>query len=323
MNQLPLIERAIGYAERNAVRSANGTTTYGQLVAGSEAIATSLLAKTDDLNEARIAFLVPAEASYIQTQWGIWRAGGIAVPFSLSATGKELEYTLTDSQATTVIVANELSGNVRSLCKQDSIRLLSGDDLPAASHVELPEITSDRQAMILYTSGTTSKPKGGVTTHACIQAQIESLNEAWHWQQDDRIPLFLPLHHIHGIINIMLCALWSGAALETFPRFDLKAILNRVTDQAYSIFMAVPTIYVNLIEALDAMPCGQRQAIVRGFAEMRLMVSGSAALPASVNEKWTELTGQRLLERYGMTEIGMALSNPYEAERRPDAVGQP
>lgn len=71
------------------------------------------------------------------------------------------------------------------------------------------------------------------------------------------------------------------------------------------------------------MPCGQRQAIVRGFAEMRLMVSGSAALPASVNEKWTELTGQRLLERYGMTEIGMALSNPYEAERRPDAVGQP
>lgn len=246
MNQLPLIERASGYAERNAVRSANGTTTYGQLVAGSEAIATSLLAKTDDLNEARIAFLVPAEASYIQTQWGIWRAGGIAVPLSLSATGKELEYTLTDSQATTVIVANELSGNVRSLCKQDSIRLLSGDDLPAASHVELPEITSDRQAMILYTSGTTSRPKGGVTTHACIQAQIESLNEAWHWQQDDRIPLFLPLHHIHGVINIMLCALWSGAALETFPRFDLKAILNRVTDQAYSIFMAVPTIYVNL-----------------------------------------------------------------------------
>lgn len=156
-----------------------------------------------------------------------------------------------------------------------------------------------------------------------IQAQIESLIEAWHWQQDDRIPLFLPLHHIHGIINIMSCALWMGAEIEAFPRFRLDTILEGVADRAYSVFMAVPTIYVKLIEALEQMSEARRAPIIQGFAAMRLMVSGSAALPASVHETWTELTGQKLLERYGMTEIGMALSNPYDGERRPGAVGQP
>jgi len=85
----------------------------------------------------------------------------------------------------------------------------------------------------------------------------------------------------------------------------------------------VPTIYVKLIQLLQGMPEDQRHGIVQGFAEMRLMVSGSAALPASVHKEWTSLTGQALLERYGMTEIGMALSNPYTGERRPGAVGQP
>jgi malonyl-CoA/methylmalonyl-CoA synthetase len=177
--------------------------------------------------------------------------------------------------------------------------------------------------MILYTSGTTSKPKGVVTTHANLQAQIESLVEAWEWSASDRIPLFLPMHHVHGIINVASCALWSGAQIEPFPRFDLKAILQRVRADAYTVFMAVPTIYVKLIEALEAATPDDRQAMVDGFARMRLMVSGSAALPASVHEQWTALTGQKLLERYGMTEIGMALSNPYHGERRPGAVGIP
>ena len=177
--------------------------------------------------------------------------------------------------------------------------------------------------MILYTSGTTSKPKGVVTTHANICAQIETLVAAWRWQPDDRIPLFLPLHHVHGIINVLSCALWSGATVEPFARFDVPAILERVAVGAYSVFMAVPTIYVKLIEALEALTEEERQRVVAGFAQLRLMVSGSAALPASVHTKWERLTGQRLLERYGMTELGMALSNPYEGERRPGTVGQP
>ena len=177
--------------------------------------------------------------------------------------------------------------------------------------------------MILYTSGTTSKPKGVVTTHANIESQIRSLIDAWHWESTDRIPLFLPLHHIHGIINILTCGLWAGAAVETFTRFEMASVLQRVAAREYSVFMAVPTIYVKLIQALDPMSESEQGPVMRGFSEMRLMISGSAALPASVHEKWFKLTGQKLLERYGMTEIGMGLSNPYEGERRPGAVGHP
>ncbi|HRX80741.1 MAG TPA: AMP-binding protein, partial [Pirellulaceae bacterium] len=92
---------------------------------------------------------------------------------------------------------------------------------------------------------------------------------------------------------------------------------------AYTVFMAVPTIYVKMIQALESMSESNREKVVAGFGRMRLMVSGSAALPASVHQQWTALTGQKLLERYGMTEIGMALSNPYRGDRRPGMVGQP
>jgi malonyl-CoA/methylmalonyl-CoA synthetase len=177
--------------------------------------------------------------------------------------------------------------------------------------------------MMLYTSGTTSRPKGVVTTHANIQAQIEVLVKAWEWQPEDVIPLFLPLHHIHGIINVMSCALWTGAKVEAFPCFETNTILKRIAEAAYSVFMAVPTIYVKLIQALESIPDDERSRIIAGFAQMRLMVSGSAALPASVHKTWADLTGQALLERYGMTEIGMGLSNPYHGDQRPGSVGQP
>ncbi|MCR9295340.1 MAG: acyl-CoA synthetase [bacterium] len=323
MKQLPIIERALTHGERVAVRTENGEHTYRELVVGSEIVAAVLLDGTQDVQEARIAFLLPPGERYIQTQWGIWRAGGIAVPLSLSAADQELEYALEDAQASAVVVSRELAEKLQAICQTNGIRVLNVDDLPRASAQTLPEIDPHRRAMILYTSGTTSKPKGVVTTHACIQAQIESLIQAWGWQSADRIPLFLPLHHIHGIINAMSCALWSAAEIEAFPSFDRETIFRRVADHAYTVFMAVPTIYVKLIEALESLSVDERTRIVTGFADMRLMISGSAALPASVHEKWFELTGQKLLERYGMTEIGMAISNPYLGERRPGAVGLP
>jgi malonyl-CoA/methylmalonyl-CoA synthetase len=201
--------------------------------------------------------------------------------------------------------------------------LVDIESVAPAPATPLPEISPERRAMILYTSGTTSRPKGVVTTHANIRAQIESLGSAWEWSATDRVPSFLPLHHIHGIINITGCALWSGATIEPFSRFDAATILDRARGDAYTVFMAVPTIYVKLIQALEAASPADRASIVGGFSRMRLMVSGSAALPSSLHEQWTALTGQKLLERYGMTEIGMALSNPYRGERRPGAVGKP
>ena len=306
-----------------ALRSETRTHTYQDLFDRSEMLASALLGDLDDLGEARVALVVPAGFEYVAAQWAIWRAGGITVPLCLSATEPEWEYALTDSSAGTVMADAAMSAKIGPLCRKLGIRLLDIDWITSAPVKSLPVITPDRRAMILFTSGTTSKPKGVVTTHANIQAQIESLVEAWEWCATDRIPLFLPMHHIHGIINVTLCALWAGATIEPFSRFEMPALLDRVRANAYTLFMAVPTIYVKLIQALEAASPEDRAAIVAGFARMRLMVSGSAALPASVHEQWTALTGQKLLERYGMTEIGMALSNPYHGERRPGAVGQP
>jgi malonyl-CoA/methylmalonyl-CoA synthetase len=285
-------------------------------------LASALLGDMDDLNETRVAVLVPTGYEHIASQWAIWRAGGIAVPMSLSATEREWEYTLTDSGAGTLIADAALSAKIGHLCRKLGVRLLDVDTVASAPAKRLPLVAPERRAMIVYTSGTTSQPKGVVTTHANIQAQIERLVQAWEWSVADRIPLFLPMHHVHGIVNVTLCALWAGALIEPFVRFDLAAILDRVRANAYSLFMAVPTIYGKLIQALETASPEDRTAIVAGFARMRLMVSGSAALPASVHERWTALTGQKLLERYGMTEIGMALSNPLHGERRPGVVGQ-
>ncbi|MCZ6671690.1 MAG: acyl-CoA synthetase [Verrucomicrobia bacterium] len=323
MKELPLINRAHAYGKTAAIRSDSTEFTYEELLERSATLAATLLIDANDLDEARIAFLAPAGFDYVATQWAIWRAGGVVVPLCLSAADPELEYTLSDSETSSVVTTRELSTKVEALCQRLNIPLLIIEEMESASKNPLPEVDSSRRAMILYTSGTTSKPKGVVTTHTNNQAQIETLVEAWEWQATDCIPLFLPLHHIHGIINVLCCGLWKGATVETFPQFEIDTILNRVAADAYSLFMAVPTIYVKLISKLESLTDEERANIIHGFANMRLMVSGSAALPASVHEQWTDLTGQKLLERYGMTEIGMALSNPFHGERRPGAVGQP
>jgi malonyl-CoA/methylmalonyl-CoA synthetase len=319
--EIPLISRARLHGDGTAFRTAGAVHSYQGLLDRSAALAGTLLQGAPDLREARVALLVAPGFDYSVGQWATWRAGGVTVPLCPTATDAEWEYALADAAAGTVLANAAFAARLAPLCARLGLRLIDpGAEGPA---VALPAVHPDRPAMILYTSGTTSRPKGVVTTHANIQAQIESLVQAWAWSAADRIPLFLPLHHIHGIINVTGCALWSGACIEPFSRFDAPAVLARVAADAYTVFMAVPTIYVKLIEAIEAAPPAERAAIVAAFGRMRLMVSGSAALPASIHERWRTLTGQPLLERYGMTEIGMALSNPYEGERRPGAVGLP
>ena len=137
------------------------------------------------------------------------------------------------------------------------------------------------------------------------------------------IPLFLPVHHIHGIINILSCGLWAGATVHLFAKFDIPKITAEIVAGSYNVFMAVPTIYVKLIQYFDTIDADEVQKICDGFRPMRLNISGSAACPVKLFEQWQQLTGQVLLERYGMTEIGMGLSNPYDGERRAGHVGQP
>ena len=107
--------------------------------------------------------------------------------------------------------------------------------------------------MILYTSGTTNKPKGVVSTHGNIEAQISSLVKAWEWNENDHIPLILPLHHIHGIINSLSCPLWIGAKVDILGAFEVEKVVRAVCENTYSVFTAVPTIYLSLIDKLEGM----------------------------------------------------------------------
>jgi malonyl-CoA/methylmalonyl-CoA synthetase len=133
----------------------------------------------------------------------------------------------------------------------------------------------------------------------------------------------LPLHHVHGIINALSCALWAGACVEFLARFDPVLVWERLTAPEVTLFMAVPTIYHRLIAAWDGASEETKQRWSQGARQLRLMVSGSAALPVQTLERWRDITNHTLLERYGMTEIGMALSNPLYGERSAGTVGQP
>jgi malonyl-CoA/methylmalonyl-CoA synthetase len=177
--------------------------------------------------------------------------------------------------------------------------------------------------MIIYTSGTTGRPKGVVSTHQIIGAQISSLVSAWGWSPFDRLLLVLPLHHVHGIINGLGCALAVRATCEMPPSFDAEQVWERLASGDITVFTAVPTIYHRLIASWDAAPPPVRQLRSEGVRRLRLMMSGSAALPIQTLERWREISGHTLLERYGMTEIGMALANPLDGERRPGCVGVP
>jgi malonyl-CoA/methylmalonyl-CoA synthetase len=319
----PLIAQAERHGGRIAVADAQGTFTYNDLLDASSCVATELLAGHEDLREQRVAFLLAPGLPWVAVQWGIWRAGGVAVPLPVNATRSELEYFIDDTGASTLVFDAQAEPQLAPIAEVRDIRALRYDRILAHQPAELPDVASERRAMILYTSGTTNRPKGVVTTHANITAQITSLIEAWEWSADDRILLFLPLHHIHGIVNVVSCALWSGAPCEVLPRFDAHAVWERIAGSSLALFMAVPTIYVKLIAAWDAAPPERRATLSQACAKLRLMVSGSAALPVSTLERWKEISGHTLLERYGMTEIGMALSNPLRGERVPGSVGTP
>lgn len=318
-----LIDRARRHGDRTALVDAAGTYSYGDLLRASASAATALLAGRDDLREERVAFLTPPGFDYAVTQWGAWRAGGIAVPLCTLHPTPELEYVISDSKAGIVVAHPEYAAMLAPVAAKLGARFLTTDAFAATPPGTLPRIDPARRALILYTSGTTSKPKGVVTSHACIRAQVTTLVDAWEWADGDRTLHVLPLHHIHGIINILCCGLWSGACIEMVRKFDATAVWERFGRGDLTHFMAVPTVYAKLVAAWQAAPAETRARWSQGCRRMRLMVCGSAALPVKTLEEWREISGHVLLERYGMTEIGMALSNPLRGRRLPGHVGAP
>jgi malonyl-CoA/methylmalonyl-CoA synthetase len=324
----PIVARSSAHGTRVAIYDRKACHTYEQLHRASAIVATRLLDGRDaDLKEARVAFLVTPGFEWVATQWGIWRAGGIAVPLPMSHPLAELDYLIRDSAASIVIADADNADFIAPLSKSADARFCRCDTLTAeptnASNPSTQSNVSGRRALIVYTSGTTGRPKGVVTTHGNLIAQIESLVAAWEWTTADRTLLALPLHHVHGILNVVCCALWSGATLEMLPKFDTEATWERLASGALTVFSAVPTIYHRLIGSWEVAGADLQDARSRGCRQMRLMMSGSAALPRTVLDRWRKITGHTLLERYGMTEVGMALSNPLHGERRPGFVGVP
>ena len=322
-----IVERAKKYKDQVAVHSEGEAWKYGLIVNRAQHFATLLLGQKEDLAEARVAFMVNPGVDYVSVQWAIWIAGGIAVPLCLTYPPPSLDYVIQDTAADLIVASDEYLPLLEPLSQgKRPFRLFSISEMMQSRmfpEKSLPVLDLSRKAMILYTSGTTNLPKGVVTTHANIKAQIEMLQKAWKWESKDRTLCVLPLHHVHGIINVVCCSLWAGAICIFFSRFEPEEVVELLEIPSLSVFMAVPTIYYKLITYIEGLSDRRADEIRGNLLKKRLMVSGSAALPVSVMEKWYEISGHWLLERYGMTEIGMAISNPYLGERKPGFVGLP
>ena len=320
---LPLLKRADEHGKLPAIIDQNGKHTYHDLLNSARGVSSCLLNDLNDLVEAPVAFMVPPGFDYAAVQWGIWQAGGVALPLCVSHPPPELEYVVVDSNAQIVIAHPDFKDALLPIATSRKIPFHLTSEITPSERFSFPDLNLTRRAMILYTSGTTGKPRGVVNTHHNLTAQITTLVGAWRWTQDDRILHVLPLHHTHGIVNALLCALWTGATCEILPQFDATEVWDRFIRSDVTLFMAVPTIYSKLIATWDRATEQERHKMSRSCAKLRLMVSGSAALPIDMFEKWEQISGHLLLERYGMTEIGMALSNPLHGERRPGSVGLP
>ncbi|MCB9780640.1 MAG: AMP-binding protein [Alphaproteobacteria bacterium] len=178
----------------------------------------------------------------------------------------------------------------------------------------LPEPGDDVLACLLYTSGTTGRPKGAMISHRNLRATVNALHLAWRWSRADHLLHALPLFHVHGLFAAQHGALWAGATATWLSRFDADVVLQTIADRRITVFMGVPTFHHRLL----ALP--PRDA---DLSSLRLVTSGSAPLPAADHVAFRERFGVDILERYGMTEVGLVLSNPYDGERRPGAVGFP
>ena len=321
---IPLIAGADAHRARRALIAPDGVWSYADLLDHSARAATALLTGAADLREARVCFLVKPSCAHVAVQWGIWRAGGVAVPLAISHPEPELAYVIDDAQAAIVVADPDLLPRVRPLADARRVRWCTSADLLEASPGALPAVDPHRRALILYTSGTTSRPKGVVSTHAILAAQIQSVVGAWEWSPADHVLHVLPLHHLHGVLNLLCSALWAGATCELLPGFDADAVWSRLdAADGPNLFMAVPTIYSRLLAAWRSAPPERQRLLSAACRRLRLMVSGSAALSVSLLQEWRALSGHTLLERYGMTEIGMGLGNPLRGERRPGYVGVP
>ena len=252
------------------------------------------------------------------------RTGAVYLPLNPAYPERELDYFLDDAEPRLAVVRPESLDALTGLCKRhgvdEPLTLGAHDDgtLVEASRA-MPERfhTVERQpgdlAALLYTSGTTGKPKGAMLTHANLFSNAQALHAAWGFREGDVLLHMLPIFHTHGLFVAGHTSLLNGTPMIFCPRFD-AAEACRLLPRA-TVFMGVPTFYVRLLREAGF---GREQC-----ANVRLFVSGSAPLLEQTFREFRERTGHTILERYGMTECGMSTSNPLDGERRAGTVGHP
>ncbi len=265
----------------------------------------------------RVVVQVEKSAEAVLLYLAALRSGMVFVPLNTAYTSAELGYFLNDAEPAVVVCRPADEAAVQRLAGTATVVTLGADgggslllDLPGEPAPVVAR-ESDDLAAILYTSGTTGRSKGAMLSHGNLHSNAATLKDLWEWQNDDVLIHILPIYHVHGLFVALHGALLAGASVLFHTGFDPAAV---IADFARAtVLMGVPTHYTRLIDAP-----GLTRAATR---LMRLFVSGSAPLLAEAHERFAKKTGQRIVERYGMTETGMITSNPYDGERVAGTVG--
>lgn len=241
------------------------------------------------------------------------KLGLIFVPVNILYRDREVQHILNDAEPKLFITAD----NIPTFNPQPTETSPPEPRASASGQTpQLPTLDGDTPAALVYTSGTTGTSKGAILTHNNFAANALNLLTCWQITHQDRFLLALPLFHVHALGNGLHCWLISGCRMRLLERFEHQTAVEQFQTFRPTLFFGVPTIYVRLLET-------PREAAHQIGKAMRLFVSGSAPLPAHVLEEFRTLFGHTILERYGMTETIMNISNPYVGERRPGSVGLP
>ena len=289
-----------------------GWITAGDLLDRSEVIARRLANVGVELGD-RVLLSAASSVELVAAHAAALRLGAVVVPTNGAYRADEVTHVISDARPKIAIVDRpEWSEWIRS-CDPTVVVTNPSVDLEDGSSVQLDQISARASALIGYTSGTTGRPKGAVLSHGNLLSSVRALEIAWRWQAEDTLILALPLFHMHGLGVGLHGSLAVGARAVLLPEFEVNEVLDSIEKYDASMFFGVPTMYNRLVESPRA----------QELSQLRLCVSGSAPLAAELHQQIQEVSGQRVLERYGMTETAMLVSNPYEGERRPGSVGFP
>jgi len=273
----------------------------------------------------RVAVQVDKSPEALMVYLACLRAGLVFLPMNTAYRPDEVDYLLGNAEPAIFLCRPQDEATLKPLADRHGVGHTltlgtAGDGslpvLVAAGEGPVPPVVAcdaDDLAAMLYTSGTTGKPKGAMLTHRNLASNGVALVESWRFTSTDVLLHALPIFHAHGLFVACHCVLLSGARMIWLEKFDLAEVLA-LLPQA-TTFMGVPTFYTRL---LGSPAFGRDHA-----AHMRLFTSGSAPLLAETHRQFTDRTGHAILERYGMTETGMNTGNPYDGERRPGSVGMP